>query len=998
MGKSKLLILALLLAALGGLAWFFVTSGGEPAPIGPIAGGGDPNPSAINAPLRGEGQRGDAADAHGGRIEMEAPVDSGVPASYREALAGFQGRVLHHNGDPAPQHRVLLFRFDLDAVIGPDVDMFSEASYTPEIDCGDTRTDDEGRFEIRGVFPRGFFLVQAGVGSDNPTAKVVQRVPGPGELVDLGDIRLKDGAIITGQVLGEDGKPLAGALVRATDLPGQVLSFVPLDRFDPEGAVIVAAGGTKLVAEMPSWAKTRFEQLPIAATRSASDGRFRLTGIDAGDNVLIVTAPAHSSFINPRLKLKAGEERDVGEIGLKLGEEVYGKVVDEQNRPVAGADVLIGQGGPAVPVSLASHYGPTDAKGAFVASGFKPGKVIGAARRSRFDPWMISDEQPAGQDMIIRLPGRHSLTLRLTSSASLAIERPEFRLIPGVLEQGAVDMGMWGVKKPVRLDGRVNQGEDGRFRIDDIDSGKYALLVRSAGHAVSMLDVDLTHDSEHTVVLHAQNAFEVVVTDLRNKPVADAAIYVMGRSHPRVPSMPLHCGVTGRDGHLLVDRAGSKEIVISASHPKYGRIHDQVTLPLQEVRLQFDDPGVLEGVLTEGGQTPEPGKWSIAIAPSGQDRAALPQLPRLAVADVEGNFRVTGLSPGSYSLSVLKSLDALSSPGAVVAMGYRSSFFDSDETSVEISANQTTRANIDAIKRPEIVEGPSANVSGSVMLDGRPGRGLMITGWGNGQRLLAKVEDNGTFDLGQVKEGHVSLQLSDPENVSLSGRSRLWERNFKVEANKPVVLDIDVQRGALSGTVYLVDGSPAASIEVRAQGVVRAAVGTDSKDQASASAQELTDDRGNFEFTAIPAGTYVLNVNDKRGHGRSEVEVVAGVPRRGTEIRLQRVFSVSGNVDMSVFGKQPYEWAWMQFVSKSGSGSQDRRWANLAKDGSFTAETMLPGRYEIELTAMTRRPGTENEHDQQQYEADPIDVDGDVTGLTLHLRLRKPPEPKPKKQ
>ena len=136
---------------------------------------------------------------------------------------------------------------------------------------------------------------------------------------------MRDGAIVTGTVVDEEGDPVAGAEVRVIDLPAQLLQMVPFERFHPEGALIVKEGGTDVVVRMPAWVKRRFDELPIPTARSGADGSFRVTGIEPGTNVLVVTAQDFTPHMQPGLQLKAGVEKDVGELDLEEGEEVWGK-------------------------------------------------------------------------------------------------------------------------------------------------------------------------------------------------------------------------------------------------------------------------------------------------------------------------------------------------------------------------------------------------------------------------------------------------------------------------------------------------------------------------------------------------------------------------------------------------------------------------------------------------------------------------------------------------
>ena len=147
--------------------------------------------------------------------------------------------------------------------------------------------------------------------------------------------------------------------------------------------------------------------------------------------MLVVTQRGWPPLLETGVRLREGEEKDVGALTLKEGEEVYGKVVDGAGNAVVGADVLVGQGGVAGEAYFAIAAGPSGADGSFTVAGFKSGKVIGAARRQAGDPWVIADPQPVLKDMVIALPATFELTLRLSSKSGHAIGEPEFRVLPG---------------------------------------------------------------------------------------------------------------------------------------------------------------------------------------------------------------------------------------------------------------------------------------------------------------------------------------------------------------------------------------------------------------------------------------------------------------------------------------------------------------------------------------------------------------------------------------
>ena len=343
------------------------------------------------------------------RREAVSSERAATDPEYQAALAGFRGRVVSAESKPAPDKLVKLYRFDPSVVMLPGVTSSGDTLIEPNLDAGEARTGSDGTFTICGVYPGSTYALVADAGGETPTFRILERSPGPGLVVDLGDIPLRTTATVTGTVVDADGKPIAGALVRALDIPGAALAAMPVERFDPEGAVLMRAlpdyrSGGNVVFEIPAWVKKRFDELPIPKARSDVDGKFVLRGVDPGVNAFMVTTANLTSFVNPTLRLKAGQTKDVGTIKLEPGETVQGRVIDGNGTAVVGVEILVAQASPAVPADFALRAPKTDEKGRFACAGLKPGMATVAARRSAREPWTITEPTAIGSDLVVKLP------------------------------------------------------------------------------------------------------------------------------------------------------------------------------------------------------------------------------------------------------------------------------------------------------------------------------------------------------------------------------------------------------------------------------------------------------------------------------------------------------------------------------------------------------------------------------------------------------------------
>src|SRR5262245_10069997 len=406
MQRSLVLALIVALAVLVGAGWMFTRSDAPPplppaAPTSTSEGPLEMQASAVAAPERS------ANAAATQRVSVKAKVASVLDdPEIRAGLTGFKGRVIDHQKTAVADCGVRLFRGALDAVLPEGFDLFADGpAYEPQYIAGETRTAKDGTFLITGVWPRAFYLLHAGIGTDAPVHQLITRLPSPGEIVALGDVLLPDACVIIGTVLDEEGGPLPGALVRAADLPGSVAAFFPAERFDPEGALLIREPNAPVrVVEMPKWVKGAFDSLPIPSAFTDSAGRFRLVGVMPGSNMLATTMRGYLSDVKPSIQARAGQEKDAGRIKMKRGEELSGKVLDTAGKPVAGAEILAGSTLTMVPVDLAQRLGVTDAEGRFQGQGFSPGKVTVAARRGAGHPWIMAEPQPVFGDVVVTLP------------------------------------------------------------------------------------------------------------------------------------------------------------------------------------------------------------------------------------------------------------------------------------------------------------------------------------------------------------------------------------------------------------------------------------------------------------------------------------------------------------------------------------------------------------------------------------------------------------------
>jgi protocatechuate 3,4-dioxygenase beta subunit len=915
-----------------------------------------------------------AASAPEGLAHATAADAPRVPESYRRALGGLTGRVLTSDQQPVPNLPVELLGGRRSLIIRSASAFLQEGGLDFDPVVGRAVTGADGRFQLADLQPRTVGVLVLDPGGPRALLWPLEVSPVSGETRDLGDIVLPARATLRGRIADEHDQPIAGARVRATE--AEQVSFVPdIAHFREGGGVaVVEQGGDKEFAWVPPPAMSALvSKLPVPTTTSAADGSFELAGVLPGLVTVAVDEPSHLVLMQAGVPTgAAGGTKDLGTLVLGSGETVKGRVLDGAGKPVAGAEVLLGNTLGVVPAAVLRGPYHTAADGSFSAAGFRPGAVWGIARPDAQHEWTIATDLDTGRDNALHLMASRTLTLAVLDKDGVAV--PDVALFGRAVPDGDfVDL----LVAPHTL-ADVTRDAQGRYVVAGLKPAAWEIVAKAPGRPQERASFDLTTaDATGEVRLKPGRALPVRVVDPAGAPVEWATLEVAAKE-PSFEDAPLAVARTGEDGRALLTDLPAGPLWVSATHPAWAVAQEKADLslpagtppekapPPDELLITLQAGGRLVGKVIDGsGPPPEP---LLAILVPDEDREATDSLlPRLCITDLQGAFAFDHVEAGQVHVEV-RSRENLTG-----GLSLFEAFFDSPlaEEQVTVEAQGETSVLLDV--GAQYAGKETAMVSGRLLVNGMPADGWKIRSW-SGIRRTVSTDPRGQFDLGRLEAGKVELTFSAPDSRLMEGFADRQE--FELQAGERRVLEIALSTGSLGGRVVsAVTGRPLASANVQAL-----AEGEGGWGRSTSTATEAD---GRFHLEPVAAGKYRIRVRAE-GHANFTSELVEVGELQGPDDLLLRVpaaLHVKGTIRFEDSPKAP---KWMWLVASAADGHTRDTSRVEGDDHKFAFDGLAPGEWTFTLAT----------DEDDEFEEVKLNVDSDLAGVALSFK-RKPPQPTP---
>jgi 5-hydroxyisourate hydrolase-like protein (transthyretin family) len=777
-----------------------------------------------------------------------------------------------------------------------------------------------------------------------------------------GEVQLRRGTALRGRVVARDGTtPVAGATIVAggwpmarsgddgsftiAHAPLRLHALVAVSGNDAGGAAVDGAKPTQIrlgTAASLSGTVTGKGQTPVAgATVSvSSEGQFDSAVTDAKGRYAMPALPAetyaaqaiHPGYVNARVAEVRAAPAATRAFALQPRSSVRGVVLNEDNKPAAGAFVAGGRFGIS-PIAM------TTPAGEFTVRLADTGRVFVEAWKSGY--------AVAFSPSFTLQPGetKSGVTLTLQRGFPLRVKVVDRDKAP--VANAAVDVSLAAaadgsdiVPVPCSVVDRVKcrlTGADGVMETR-LGEGKYSVRVVGADFIAKVLpEQALTARSSPLVVTverGAEVSGRVVFAD--GTPVADARVGPLNRG-----SVVFSDVVSDANGAFTLKQLPRTPETFVATVTDDSPLRSapvKVTPPAHDVTLTIPTPSRLEGRVIDRVTSQPIASFTVTALrreASGPSRA-------VDVNDPNGVFVLKRVQPGALELRV-------TAPGYVGATV-------SDLLVEEGRALTGVEVKLDL----------GARVTGHVTAGGSAAAGVHVrTGTRRRNTASATTDANGDYTLDGVSLGDDTIDFMKEGFVTK-------HKSVQIVAGKDNRIDVDLDRGReIRGRVVDKSGQPVANARIGAR-----------TSAVPVMANGTSDSDGQFTISGLEDGRYTVSAQ-KNGYVSASADDVDAAAGRPVTLTMDRGGSIAGRV----LGLPPED---LPQVRVSASGRSSTASDRVDANGNFTLTGIPDGT--ITVTAfkqgMPMRQSAPKVIEVVNGNAPPVDIDFGA-GITVRGRVTR---------
>ncbi len=697
--------------------------------------------------------------------------------------------------------------------------------------------------------------------------------------------------------------------------------------------------------------------------KTDSSGNFVLSNLGADEVYLVPIDPllyaVRSEKINP------GEMDDSDRVRLivELGAGIDGVVTDRAGKPVAD-----------VTLTIREKFNP------MVALSDRRGMVSPFTTRSGADGSFRLQGIPCANPMVIDTFSRHhartiarKLNLIKGQTLSLELMLEESSSISGIVnDRNGHALGRKQVliaKTDKILDSVMNENDDGEikirsaadgtFRCENLAAGTYKITLAEPGYVrASHKGIQLAAGEDRTgfvLVMDEGLAIGGRVVDSSQQPVKNALVravpeFNLSKIMDMVESQK-HRNVVHTDENGFFRCAGlvagtynleiTRSAITDKSHTGFDAGSEDLLIVLES--------GGIAGIVVSIDDVEPVRKYRLDLQPTGKtdllDPFGLKSTITRTIEDEQGEFEISHLSPGAYTMTV------------------RADSFESRiMKNIVVKDSDVTRGIL-------VMLAPEASISGLILdkQTGEPIEGARVSMKGGIEGMMEEFKGNevifsnekGEYRFGRLSAGPARLIVTHGRYESQNLDEIVLSEGENVEN-----CDVYLSRG---GTIFGRVSGPG-NIPLRGATVMA------STPMASVMKSTRTDEEGNYELTGFPPGTYtVIHMASNISFGEDFLDsVTGGMSMQYVSLKKDEVsecnFSVEPTAETGVIegrvteSGRPVNQAIITALPLDRETAGGTTTTTTSSDGRYKLKKVKPGNYTFRVVRtenLTLGGGTE---------------------------------------